>query len=130
MNHYNKTDIAQSQQPNTLSFLLQKLPQPLLTQIRTASLSRVTILLHANAHNFNPSQVVYRQHVTSRNTAKYIWSRALGNSCRSLGLEVTALEQIMKNQVQLISTHVRGGGDGNCFPRSVKFSLVHTGKTL
>lgn len=120
--------MAQSQQPNTLCFLLQKLLQPLLTQIRKPSLSRVTILLRANAHNFNPSQVVCRQHLTSKNSANCIWSRTLGNSCRSLGLEVTALEQIMETQVQLIATHVRGAGDGTCFSTSVKFSLEHTGK--
>lgn len=107
--------MARSQQANTLCFLLQKLLQPLFTRIRRASLSRVTILLRANAHHFNPSQVVYRQHLTFRKPANCIWSRTLGNSCRSLGLEVTALEQITKTEVQLISTHVRGGGDGNCF---------------
>ena len=37
---------------------------------------------------------------------------------------------MIKTQVQLISTPIRGGGDGNCFSVSVIFSLEHTGKML
>lgn len=87
-------------------------------------------LIACKCMQFQPPQDVYRQHLTSRNPANCIWSRTLGNSCRSSGLEVTALEQIMKTQVQLISTHIKGGGDGNCFSRNVRFSLEHTGKML
>lgn len=81
-------------------------------------------------HTISTPLKLFIRNTTSRNPANCVWSRTLGNSCRSLGLEVTALEQIMKTQVQLISTHVRGGGDGNCFSRSVKFSLGHIGKML
>lgn len=105
-NRCNKTATAPSKQPHTSCFVLQKLLQPYSTQIRRGSLSKVTILLCANAQNFNPSKFVYRQDLTSMKPAKCIWSRTLANSSRSSGLEVTALEGIIKTQIQVISTHV------------------------